>query len=58
MIYDMHVCDLFNFINEHCVLKATRGVPEDAATQWIAQRLVAIRSMIKKGIGKSFGGSG
>ncbi|GMI46658.1 hypothetical protein TrCOL_g11450 [Triparma columacea] len=50
MIYDMHVCDLFNFINEHCVLKATRGVPEDAATQWIAQMLVAIRSMIKKGI--------
>jgi serine/threonine protein kinase len=50
MVYKMHHCDLFNFLNEYCNLTGKRGVPEGTARLWIAQLLVAVKAMVGKGV--------
>eukprot|EP00520_Triparma_pacifica_P001268 CAMPEP_0118665172 /NCGR_PEP_ID=MMETSP0785-20121206/18472_1 /TAXON_ID=91992 /ORGANISM="Bolidomonas pacifica, Strain CCMP 1866" /LENGTH=537 /DNA_ID=CAMNT_0006559263 /DNA_START=386 /DNA_END=1999 /DNA_ORIENTATION=+ len=50
MVYDMHTCDLFNYLNEYCNTKQTKGVPEEAARVWVAQLLYVVGAMVKKNI--------
>eukprot|EP00520_Triparma_pacifica_P003933 CAMPEP_0118647596 /NCGR_PEP_ID=MMETSP0785-20121206/8694_1 /TAXON_ID=91992 /ORGANISM="Bolidomonas pacifica, Strain CCMP 1866" /LENGTH=494 /DNA_ID=CAMNT_0006539707 /DNA_START=327 /DNA_END=1811 /DNA_ORIENTATION=+ len=50
MVYEMQPSDLFNFLNEYCNLKNTKGVPEHVAIHWIAQLLLALKTMVERGV--------